>query len=103
MSFSAEQNNSSKQSSPKNSYSELVEFQATTNMTFEYRNLGSCDENDTNIMIMEVEGASQKREDEVAISPRAVATSTHGAVEATKARQQQSNVTKDLASLLDRG
>ena len=59
MSFSAEQNNSSspseaKQSSStsrRNSFSELVEFQATINMQAD-----NNDTHDENIMIMEDEG-----------------------------------------------
>ena len=49
MSFSAEANNSSKRSSCKNS-DELVEFQATVNMTTEENHKA---ENDKNIMIMD--------------------------------------------------
>ena len=80
MSFSAEpHDSSSKQSSHKNSFSELVEFQATINMPTDDAANHSCND-ESNIMIMEdTEKLNGKN---------------------TTGYQR---VVKDLASLLDRG
>ena len=83
MSFSAEpHDSSSKQSSHKNnnSFSELVEFQATINMPTDDAANHSCNNESSNIVIME---------DTEQLNGKSV-TGHH-------------RVVKDLASLLDRG